>query len=813
MAAAAREDKLCWLLLQLGFDPAQVVAQQPRFVFDRELFHKPNSKAFEHITHFLLSQLDPEAAYKHFRCCWPIVNKKDEQEFRKICCTWLRKLSEESSDPGFPKVQGSLLLAPGGPRFISLMYHFAKHVLWRRMRKLDPSLSPNEAFPRPVCSLYLDAAARSLMVRVALSHRRRAHIVSSLRQQLQQFWSYMRSESKACRDITDDTQRLAGEISAVLPEKLENIGAEEYLTSSFEENRRIVDEVRQLRVAVDEAQIHLADTQSILQKLRSDGSCVLDGTKRGLTVPRMLLQHCRKEMLQCGVNSVVVSGELNLVAYLKLIRVALGFERQAISQVPPVQLEPLGRSLEAHSTLLKHRLVALQAHHSHLLDKDIPHLQDSVRCLLANRKAPTMPPGLANLSSRLDAVLFSIPPGPAKLPQEEGTQKLRECAEVKNMLLSKAADLLMLDSTLERTGSMPDHSSGFISYGGPERACAKLDDESLSFNWLVKSERQVEDLKGLVGREDLCQAWGNQVSQVLDEPSINATNVLNDIVTACAFEEEASENATSSDIASPSDESNSLSNQIADFVTGSSIAVDNPKVLLYPWDSSVHSLVKQTHKFALTPSLQVFEEQQSRCKEVESRKNKDDIETSKTTMGKATDIEELLFKGDLLSPFGGPPVAFSAEQPAARDLLSLQDNDVLTTPRHVHTLSENLISFSNSRKSSIMRVEDFERLGGLDRLSFGFDDRIICRTSSIAGDDTVRGKTSCDFESDQILPLHWHQSPQCRSEYDGHPATWQGILSETLPSLPDDFTSSLSCTDDDYDNDGHKVTTETSWTT
>uniref|UniRef100_UPI00358EE0E5 HAUS augmin-like complex subunit 6 n=1 Tax=Myxine glutinosa TaxID=7769 RepID=UPI00358EE0E5 len=554
MAMGGREDKLCWLLLQLGFDPAQVVSQQPRFVFDRELFHKPNSKAFEYVTHFLFSQLDLEVAKRQFRCCWPIMNKKDEQEFRKICCIWLRQLSEESVDPEFPKVQASLLLAPGGPKFISLMYHFAKHVLWRRMRKLDPSLSPNEAFPRPVCFVYRDAAATSLTAHVALFHRRRAHIVSSLRQQMKQFWSCMRSESKACRDITDDVQRLPGEISAVLPAKLEHVGAEEYLTSLFEINRRIVNEVRQLRVAVDEAQILPPGTQSVLQKLWRDGSCVLDGTKRALTVPRMLLPHCHKGMLQCDVNSVVVSGKLDLVAYMKLIRVVLGFKRQAISQVPPVQLESLGRALEAHSILLKHRLAALQAHHSHLLDKDIPNLQDSVRYLLANRKVLMMPPGLANLSSRLDAILFSISPGPADLPEEEGTRKLRECAEGKNTFLSKAADLMMLDSTLEHAGSMLGHSSGFASYGSRERSCANLDAKSLSFNWLVKSERQVTDQKGLVGREYLSPALGNR-------PSINATDMLNDRLAACNFEAEASENTTSFNISSPSNESNSLSKQ------------------------------------------------------------------------------------------------------------------------------------------------------------------------------------------------------------------------------------------------------------
>ncbi|KAJ8775558.1 hypothetical protein J1605_001278 [Eschrichtius robustus] len=91
------------------------------------MFDKLNRDAFQIVSYFLFQTLDQSLTKEVFKLCWPPFDQKSDTEFRKHCCEWLKKISAECGS-NFPQVVGSLFLSPGGPKFIHLMYHFARFV-------------------------------------------------------------------------------------------------------------------------------------------------------------------------------------------------------------------------------------------------------------------------------------------------------------------------------------------------------------------------------------------------------------------------------------------------------------------------------------------------------------------------------------------------------------------------------------------------------------------------------------------------------------------------------------------------------------
>lgn len=79
-------------LQALGFD-AQAVGEKHNIVFNHVMFIKPNSKGFELIVQFLLTQLDPERASRIFV---PLC-KEAMKEFKDAIFNWLNELATTSS--------------------------------------------------------------------------------------------------------------------------------------------------------------------------------------------------------------------------------------------------------------------------------------------------------------------------------------------------------------------------------------------------------------------------------------------------------------------------------------------------------------------------------------------------------------------------------------------------------------------------------------------------------------------------------------------------------------------------------------------
>jgi len=77
----------------LKFDN-KTMSEKHKIKFDKDLFKVPNQKAFHLVVHFLFNKLDGPRSQDIFRDVWPIIEKKQEAEFRKKVRLWLVEVQE-----------------------------------------------------------------------------------------------------------------------------------------------------------------------------------------------------------------------------------------------------------------------------------------------------------------------------------------------------------------------------------------------------------------------------------------------------------------------------------------------------------------------------------------------------------------------------------------------------------------------------------------------------------------------------------------------------------------------------------------------
>uniref|UniRef100_A0A2K5RCF1 HAUS augmin like complex subunit 6 n=1 Tax=Cebus imitator TaxID=2715852 RepID=A0A2K5RCF1_CEBIM len=144
-SVTAFEKEHLWMYLQaLGFEPGPATIACGKIVSHTHLgvnmFDKLNRDAFHIVSYFLFQILDQSLTKEVFKFCWPPFDQKSDTEFRKHCCEWIKRISGECGS-SFPQVVGSLFLSPGGPKFIHLMYHFARFVAMKYIKSSSENSS------------------------------------------------------------------------------------------------------------------------------------------------------------------------------------------------------------------------------------------------------------------------------------------------------------------------------------------------------------------------------------------------------------------------------------------------------------------------------------------------------------------------------------------------------------------------------------------------------------------------------------------------------------------------------------------------
>ena len=117
-----------WLtsLHLLGFREVPKVVALNRNTFDHS-----NPVAFQQVLHFLLSQLVPDRAKAEFRDCWPILDKKQEAEFRRKVVTLVKEVQGTIITAPLPQINPALFMSPGGPKFKTFLSNLSSQVTQR----------------------------------------------------------------------------------------------------------------------------------------------------------------------------------------------------------------------------------------------------------------------------------------------------------------------------------------------------------------------------------------------------------------------------------------------------------------------------------------------------------------------------------------------------------------------------------------------------------------------------------------------------------------------------------------------------------
>ena len=89
----------------------------------RSLFDHVNQKAFQHVILFLFATYD-EKTKTEFRDCWPVLDKKQESEFRRKVVGFIKNFYKEF--PGeLPYTNPALFHTPGGRKFKEFLNLFS----------------------------------------------------------------------------------------------------------------------------------------------------------------------------------------------------------------------------------------------------------------------------------------------------------------------------------------------------------------------------------------------------------------------------------------------------------------------------------------------------------------------------------------------------------------------------------------------------------------------------------------------------------------------------------------------------------------
>ncbi|XP_018412364.1 PREDICTED: HAUS augmin-like complex subunit 6 [Nanorana parkeri] len=302
-----------WLTLQalgfeLGAEAATLNKTLAHVCFGMHMFDKPNKDAFYVVFHFLFSKLNAVQCREIFRHCWPPLDKKKDAEFRKASYEWLRKISEDAGS-GFPQVVASIFLSPGGPKFIQLLYHFARYVMLQHIkRNVDGT---NSYIPDSL--------------QFQIQHPEKALARNKLARQ--RYLRALQRENFMVREYQKKAQLLVKEIRELRSEygALQNQGRATQNVKNDENKEDKIKEVRSLwenimtNLKAMEKEVEVVDSAIV----GDDNQYCLDGSKVSLNIPSALVSRIESEMHRLQIENVYEAGKVNFITIVQLLNETL----------------------------------------------------------------------------------------------------------------------------------------------------------------------------------------------------------------------------------------------------------------------------------------------------------------------------------------------------------------------------------------------------------------------------------------------------------------------------------------------------------
>ncbi|XP_062937048.1 HAUS augmin-like complex subunit 6 [Cynocephalus volans] len=355
-----------WMYLQaLGFEPGPATVACGKIVSHTYLgvnmFDKLNRDAFQIVSYFLFQTLDQSLTKEVFKFCWPPFDQKSDTEFRKHCCEWLKKISAECGS-SFPQVVGSLFLSPGGPKFIHLMYHFARFVAIKYIKtnSKNSSLPFTETF---------NVKPQDLHKCIARCHVARNRFLQILQREdfvTQKYQENAQLSVKQVRNLRSECIGLQNQI-----EKMEPYDDQSNIQEKTEK-------VRSLWASVNETLTFLEKEREVVSSVLSlVNQYALDGTDVVINIPRLLLDKIEKQMCQLHIGNVYEAGKLNLLTVIQLLNEVLKVMKYERCQADQARLTIDLHYLEKETKFQRERLSDLK-HMRYKIKEDLTTIRHSV---------------------------------------------------------------------------------------------------------------------------------------------------------------------------------------------------------------------------------------------------------------------------------------------------------------------------------------------------------------------------------------------------------------------------------------------------
>ncbi|KAL1777459.1 HAUS augmin-like complex subunit 6 [Sigmodon hispidus] len=369
---SAFEKKHLWMYLQaLGLDPSAGVILGWKTVshahLGENMFDKLNRDAFYIVSYFLFQTLDESLAKEVFRYsspldfdCWPPLDQRHDMEFRKHCCEWLKEISAECGS-SFPQVFGSLFLSPGGPKFIHLMYHFARYVAIKYIKtKSNDTLRFAETFNTKQQDMHKSIARCHVARNRFLQILQREHYV------IQKYQENAHLSTKQVRNLRSEYMVLQNQIKRMDPCCDQ---------SNIEEK---IQKVRSLWTSVNETLMFLEKEREIVSSVFSlVNQCTLDGTNVAVNIPRLLLDRIEEQICQSQMGNVYEAGKLNLLTIIQLLNEVLKVMKYEHCKTGQARLTIDLQYLEKETRFQSERLSDMK-HMRHKIKENVTAIRQSI---------------------------------------------------------------------------------------------------------------------------------------------------------------------------------------------------------------------------------------------------------------------------------------------------------------------------------------------------------------------------------------------------------------------------------------------------
>ncbi|KAM6328532.1 HAUS augmin-like complex subunit 6 isoform 3-T3 [Alca torda] len=306
------EGEHLWLCLRaLGFDPK---AAGSGVEVGPTMFKKPNIAGFYTVALFLFAKLDQFRAAEVFRSCSLPVGR----EFKKQCCLWLEDLAKED-ESCIPKFAASTLVSPTGPKFVHLMYQFARHAVVVDMKR--NSVGTGIRFAEAVNLTPKDMYMARARCRVAYN---------KLLQIFQKEDFVMREYNKKKQLLIKEIKQIKSEYEVL---QIQSSKMKQNDPSKNDKTERI-QKVRSMWILIMENLTSLTKEKEAVNYVLEGhvGQYVLDGANVAFKIPQMLTHRLESDVYQRWSGSLYEAKKLNFLTVIQLLNEALRTLRDEICQ-------------------------------------------------------------------------------------------------------------------------------------------------------------------------------------------------------------------------------------------------------------------------------------------------------------------------------------------------------------------------------------------------------------------------------------------------------------------------------------------------